>query len=307
MRKYAWLVIGAAAVVTTTGCQDRQKLTAALAEAKASEAAKDSLLTEVLETTQFVSDANAELSKAKGVTVTSARNDPGVPSAKTDREERKAALERLQQVIARLNESETKLADAEKRAKQSRSRNARLLAQIETYKKTIEDLRTTAEQQKTQYEAIIADQKNQIVTQQTQISGLNSRVDTLAATKAALTDTVQTLTSYKNTVYYAIGTKDELMKKGIVVKEGSKFLFFGGSRLEPARTFSPEAFTAIDKTKEMSIPLPHPDKKYKIISRQNPTYLASTVQDGKISGESMQIAHPEEFWAASKYLILVQD
>jgi len=301
MTKYAWLVIGAATVATTTGCQDRQKLTAALAEAKAAEAAKDSLLTEVLETTQFVSDANAELAKAKGVTLASAGNDPGVPSAKTDREARKMALERIQQVISRLDESETKLDAAEKRAKQSRQRNARLLAQIETYKKTIDDLRSTAEQQKTQYEAIIADQQNQIVT-------LNHRVDTLTATTTALTDTVSTLTSYKNTVYYAIGTKDELLKKGILVKEGSKFLFFGGTRLEPARTFSPTDFTAIDKTQATSIPLPHPDKQYKIISRQNPTYLASTVtKDGKVTGDMLQIGQPEEFWSASKYLILVQD
>lgn len=308
MMKYAWLVIGAATVATTTGCQDRQKLRAALAEAQSAEAAKDSLLTEVLETTQFVSDVNAELAKAKGVTLASASNDPGVPSAKTDREARKMALDRIQQVITRLDESETKLADAEKRAKQSRQRNARLLAQIETYKKTIDDLRTTAEQQKTQYEAIIADQQNQIVTLNHRVDTLTATTATLTATKAALTDTVANLTSYKNTVYYAIGTKDELLKKGVIVKEGSKFLFFGGTRLEPARSFSPADFTAIDKTQATSIPLPHPDKQYKIVSRQNPTYLGSTVtKDGKVTGDRLQIAQPEEFWAASKYLILVQD
>lgn len=307
MRRYAWLVIGVAAVVNTSGCQDRKRLTVALAEAKASEAEKDSLLTEVLETTQFVTDMNAELAKVKGVTVTPAGGDPGVPGAKADRAARAAALERVQQVIARLDSSETKLAETEKRAKQSRQRNARLLAQIETFKKTIDDLRTTAEQQKTQYEAIIADQKTQIVT-------LNSRVDTLAANtalltadKAALTDTVKNLTSYKNTVYYTVGTKDELLKRGVIVKEGSKFLFFGGSRVEPARTVDPSAFTAIDKTQTTSIPLPHPDKKYKIVSRQDPSHLSSTVsKDGKVSGE-LRITQPEEFWSTSKYLILVQD
>jgi hypothetical protein len=301
MKRYAWLVVGAATVLTTTGCQDRKQLTTALAEAKASEAEKDSLLTEVLETTQFVSDMNAELAKAKGVSVDSAGSDPGVPGATADRAARGAALDRLRQVITRLNESETKLAETEKRAKQSRQRNARLLAQIETFKTTIADLRSTAEQQKAQYEAIIADQQNQIVT-------LNSRVDTLAANTAALTDTVANLTSYKNTVYYAVGTKDELMKKGVVVKEGSKFLFFGGTRLEPARNAAPDLFTAIDKTKETSIRLPYPNKKYKIISRQNPTYLATPVtKDGKLSGDAIQIAQPEEFWSASKYLVLVQD
>jgi chromosome segregation ATPase len=147
MRKFAWtlLVVGAFA---TTGC-NQAELKKALADAKAAEAQKDSLLTEVLETTQFVTDVNSELAKAKALAVSTTSTDPGLPGARKDREDRKAALERVQAVINKLNESEAKLTETETRAKTSRQRNARLLAQIETYKKTIEDLRTTAEAQKT--------------------------------------------------------------------------------------------------------------------------------------------------------------
>jgi hypothetical protein len=302
--RYAWAIV--LAVVATTGC-NQAELKKALAEAKSAEAQKDSLLTEVLETTQFVSDINSELAKAKSIAIKPAGTDPGIPGAKKDREERKASLERVQQVIAKLNASEVKLAEVEARAKTSRQRNARLLAQIETYKTTIADLKATAEQQKADYEA-------QLAAANTQIVGLTGRVDTLttentqlASDKAALSDTVSTLTTYKNTVYYAVGTKDELMKRGVITKEGSKFLVFGGTRLEPARNLSPEAFTAIDKTASTTIPLPRTDKKYKIVSRQSPTFLASAVtKDGKVTG-SLEIAQPEQFWSASKYLILVQD
>jgi predicted nucleic acid-binding Zn-ribbon protein len=302
--RYAWLI--ALAVVATTGC-NQAELKKALAEAKTSEAQKDSLLTEVLETTQFVSDVNSELAKAKTLTVKSASTDPGVPGAKKDREERQASLERIKQVIVRLNEAETKLTETETRAKQSRQRNARLLAQIETFKKTVDDLRTTAEQQKTEYETALAEKDTQIAT-------LAGRVDTLSTEKAgletvnvALTDTVANLTSYKNTVYYAVGTKDELIKRGVVTKEGSKFLIFGGTKLMPARNLDPSAFTAIDKSQQTTIPLPRSDKKYKIVSRQSPSHLGPTVtKDGKVSG-SVQITQPEEFWSPSKYLILVQD
>jgi hypothetical protein len=304
MKRYAWLIV--LAVVATTGC-NQAELKKALAEAKAAEAQKDSLLTEVLETTQFVSDINSELAKAKSMTVKTASTDPGVPGAKRDREERVAALERVKTVIAKLNESEAKLAETETRAKQSRQRNARLLAQIETYKKTIEDLKTTAEQQKAEYEAALAEKDTQIATLAGRVDTLTSENTLLSSDKAALVDTVANLTSYKNTVYYAVGTKDELMKKGVITKEGSKFLIFGGTRLEPARNLAPESFTAIDKTQQTSIPLPRTDKKYKIVSRQSPTYLTSTVsKDGKVTG-SVEIAQPEEFWSASKYLILVQD
>ena len=302
--RYAWLIV--LAVVATTGC-NQAELKKALAEAKTAEAQKDSLLTEVLETTQFVSDINSEIAKAKSMSVKAAGSDPGVPGAKKDREERKVALERIKQVIARLNESEAKLTETEARAKQSRQRNARLLAQIETFKKTVEDLKTTAVQQKTEYETALAEKDTQIATLAGRVDTLSTEKATLETSNMALTDTVANLTTYKNTVYYAVGTKDELMKKGIVTKEGSKFLVFGGTRLEPARNLDPAAFTAIDKTQQTSIPLPRSDKKYKIISRQSPSHLTSNVtKDGKVEG-SVEIGQPEEFWSPSRYLILVQD
>jgi hypothetical protein len=297
MRCLGLVVILAAAV---TGCdRSRAELTKALAESQAAEAQKDSLLTEVLETTQFVSDLNSELAKAKALAVMPNSDDPGLPGVQKDREERKATLERIQQVIARLNESEAKLTETENRAKNAKIRNARLLAQIASYKQTIEDLKTAAEQQRSEQEAIIADQRTQIAT-------LAGQVDNLNLDNATLRDTVVHLTRYKNRVYYAIGTKDELIRNGVVTKEGSKFLIFGGTRLEPARKPNLEAFTMIDKTQTLSIPLPRTDKKYRIVSRQSPEYLSGDVTENGEVREVVEIASPEEFWAPSKFLILVQ-
>src|SRR4051794_17338524 len=287
--------------VAATGCsRSKAELAKALAESKAAEAQKDSLLTEVLETTQFVGDLNSELAKAKAIAVSAEGADRGMPGAQLDREERKATLERIQQVIARLNESEAKLTATENRAKNAKIRNARLLAQITTYKQTIEDLKTAAEQQRSEQEAIIADQRSQI-------ANLSGQVDELNVQTASLRDTVVHLTKYKNRVYYAIGSKDELLKNGVVTKEGSKFLIFGGTRLEPARKPNLDAFTMIDKTQTLSIPLPRSDKKYKIVSRQSPEYLAGDVSEtGEVKG-TLEIGSPEEFWSASKFLIVVQN
>ncbi|MEA2713729.1 MAG: hypothetical protein QOK27_1690 [Gemmatimonadales bacterium] len=295
--KYAGLVLMFAAA--TVGCTSRANLTKALAESKAAEAQKDSLLTEVLETTQFVSDLNSELAKAKTAAI-EIGEDRGVPGAQQDKAERQATLGKIRQVIDRLNESEAKLTETEKRVKNAKIQNARLLAQIATYKQTIEDLKTAAEQQRAETEAIIADQRNQIAS-------LTGRVDTLSLEKGWLIDTVAHLTAYKNRVYYAVGTKDELIKNGVVTREGSKFLFFGGTRLEPARRPNLDAFTMIDKTQTLSISLPRTDKKYKIVSRQSPDFLAGDISEkGEVKGV-LEIGSPEEFWSASKYLILVQN
>ena len=288
-------------VIAIAGCNRSQaELQKALAEAQAAEAQKDTLLTEVLETTQFVSDLNSELAKARSVAIAAGDEERGVPGAQQDREQRKAALLRIQQIITRLNESEAKLTAAEERAKSARARNARLLAQISTYKKTIEDLKIAAEHQRAENEAIIAEQRSQIAV-------LAGQVDTLDKERTTLKGSVARLTTYKNTVYFAVGTKDELLKNGVVTKEGSKFLVFGGTRLEPARDLNTSAFTAIDKTQTLSIALPRTDKKYKIISRQSPSFLAGDVsKKGEVRGV-VEIAAPEEFWLPSRYLILVEN
>jgi hypothetical protein len=287
-------------VLAAVGCDRRNaELQKALSESRAAEAQKDSLLTEVLETTQFVSDVNSELAKARSVAIINAGEDGGPPGAARDREERKATLARIQQVIVRLNESEAKLTVTENRAKTARIRNARLLAQISTYKRTIEDLKAAAEQQRAENEAIIADQRSQIAL-------LAGQVDTLGQERNTLRGSVANLITYKNTVFYAVGTKEELIEKGVVKKEGSKFLFFGGTRLEPARNLNASAFTAIDKTQTLSIPLPRSDRKYRIVSRQSPTFLSGDVtKDGDVKGV-IEIVSPEEFWSPSRYLILVQ-
>ena len=305
--RYVWLMLTLVMAGTTACDRSRDELNAALAEAKQVSAEKDSLLNEVLETTKFVSDLNTELAKVKSVGVSPVPASEQTASGAA--QERAAALGRIKETIARLNEAEQKLDQQTQRASRMGRRNERLLAQLESAKQTIADLKASAERQEAEYTAVIDRQK-------VEIAALASRVDTmtlvneqLSATNVALTDTVGQLTDYKNTVYYAVGTKKELIERGVVTKEGSKFLFFGGTHIVPARDLNPEAFTRVDKTRDLTIALPREDKNYKIISRQSPQFLASSslTQDGKKLHGSIQIESPEEFWAPSKYLIVVED
>jgi len=76
--------------------------------------------------------------------------------------------------------------------------------------------------------------------------------------------------------------------------------------VQPSRTLDPSAFTAIDKRQVATIQLPDSSKTYRIASRQDLSSLATPPDaDGRIRG-SVQIAAPERFWAASKYLIIVE-
>lgn len=285
--------------------QNKEELTKALADAQSLAAEKDSLITEVLETSKFVNGVNEELAKARSALVTNAATESGTP-AERDRAARTAALDRVQALVGRLNETEQRLEQSTQRARSLAGRNGTLLKQIEEYKASVDSLQATAARTETELRGMID-------SQNVQIAGLNQTLDTartmnaqLTTDKTALQDTVTDLTHYKNTVYYVAGTEEELIKKGVVVKEGSKFLFFGGKQLHPARNLDSSAFTPLDKTSALSIDLPA-DHEYKLVSRQD--ILAadtSSFKDGKVTGQ-LRIAEPETFWAPSKYLILVQN
>lgn len=285
--------------------QNKEELTKALADAQSLAAEKDSLITEVLETSKFVNGVNEELAKARSALVTNAATESGTP-AERDRAARTAALDRVQALVGRLNETEQRLEQSTQRARSLAGRNGTLLKQIEEYKTSVDSLQATAARTESELRGMID-------SQNVQIAGLNQSLDTartmnaqLTTDKTALQDTVTDLTHYKNTVYYVAGTEEELIKKGVVVKEGSKFLFFGGKQLHPARNLDSSAFTPLDKTSALTIDLPA-DHEYKLVSRQD--LLAadtSSIKDGKVTGQ-LRIAEPETFWAPSKYLILVQN
>ncbi len=268
---------------------------------------KNDLLNEVMTSTQFVNALNDEMAKLKS------RKPPKLNAALTResdinavKEERAAVVARIKELVARLDSSEARVASLRSRAAKLSKHDSTLVAQVAQYEKTIADLRQTVEQQKAEYEATIA-------RQNTQIASLNSKVDTvtrenvkLAGEKTALIDTVGTLTSEKNTAYYVIGTRDDLVKKGVLVEEGHKRLLVVGNRpVALARELDPAKFTRIDRLRDRVINLPAGE--YTIFSRQNPQYASPfTTHDGRIAG-GIRVDQPEKFWEASKFLVLVRN
>ena len=108
--------------------------------------------------------------------------------------------------------------------------------------------------------------------------------------------------------YYVIGTEDELVKKGLVVREGGANLLIRrvGRTLVPARKLDVAAFTPIDTRAVHEIDVPDTTRRYQIVSRQS----LDDVKVGQRSGTSFRgpltIADAEKFWSPSRYLIIVQ-
>ena len=145
-----------------------------------------------------------------------------------------------------------------------------------------------------------------------QIAALTAMIDTLHVQNAALNDTVTNMSVRENTVYYVIGTRDQLKRKGLIVEEGGSrvlwVLWKTGTTLQSARELDPAQFTPINKRQLTEIPLPHPDGVYRILSRQDPAYLETRPDaDRHIRGSSLRIVSPEDFWRNSRFLIIVQE
>lgn len=256
------------------------------------------LLEEVMTSTQFVNQINTELAKAKALSSTTPAQLETNAEVSQVNEERKRVMLKITHLVARLDSVQTRVASLRSRVSQLSQKDSALVAQVAAYEKTIGDLQASAEKQRADFQGVI-DKQN------TQIASLNSTVDTLTHVKMALTDTVGQLTTEKNTAYYIVGTKDELVQKGILVEEGHKrFFLVGGRKTEPARNLDPASFTKIDRLSNRTISLP--DGEYEIWSRQDPTYAQpQTSKDGKISG-GLTIDQPERFWGPSRFLIIVR-
>ena len=301
MKRIALIALG----LSVAGCTTKSAVEEARQQAAQNAAERDSLVAEVLATAALVNEINVELSRVSDTSLTLALpTEGGLEAAK---EENEVALAKIRTAINQLIESQAEIESQRERISSLSGSESSLLRQLANYEKTIEDLRTSAERREAEYKAVIEQQRSMIATLARTVDTVRAQNETLALQNVELSDSVTTLAEVSNTVYYAVGTKSELEDLGIVVNEGSKFLIFGSKTLQPARDLDPAAFTAIDKFETTQIPFPRSDKSYRILTRQNPAFLLSpTDKDGKLR-EMLEIASPDEFWSASRFLILVQN
>lgn len=147
-------------------------------------------------------------------------------------------------------------------------------------------------------QAQIADKDNQITDLKAQIEALNIELSNINTNYEEVEQEVAVKTDKLNTAYYAFGTSKELKEKGIITKEGG---FIGlGKSTKVKDDFNKEYFTKIDVSQTNSITIgakkvkiltTHPSNSYKLV--------------GEKSVEKIEILNIEEFWGASKYLVIV--
>jgi hypothetical protein len=158
-----------------------------------------------------------------------------------------------------------------------------------------------------EYERSIQEMKATVERQQAEIVTLTQRVDSLTSANTVLIARTNEMSAREDSVFVAIGSEKDLMKRGVIKKEGGTKLMFGrGKTIVAARHLEPAQFQMISKQKDLTISLPDPNKTYRVVTRQDMHFAEpQDPKKGMVKG-SLKISDPNAFWGGSKYLILVE-
>jgi hypothetical protein len=158
---------------------------------------------------------------------------------------------------------------------------------VEELEKMITFLTTQVEEKDLE----ITDLKNQLERLNIEVTEITAKYEEKAEESNQKTDQL-------NTAYYAVGTAKELKEKGVLTKEGG---FIGlGKTKKLAGDFNKNYFTKIDITQTKSINLNA--KKAKLITTHPST---SYKIEGVKTADKLTITNSQEFWGASKYMVII--
>ena len=185
-------------------------------------AQKDSLTRIVLQADDFIMQVDKSMSRVKGLPKGKKKNENLDPLARQI-ENRKLVMERVDALVARAQATAAQLARAN-------SSNVALRQQISADSALIVELNAT------------------IQRQTATIEGLSVRVDSLKNATQQLATQLATVETETAKAFYVVGKEDELVKRGVIVREGgANFLIaHPGRTLQIARSLPLDEFTTVD-------------------------------------------------------------
>jgi len=189
------------------------------------------------------------------------------------------------------------------------SRIATLKASVERTKEQIEELDAGLKRSGVRVaglERMVAGLRRSVAEKEQHIAQLATQVDTLETRVAGLSTEVedQQLVLVERqrelaTVFYAMGTKKDLTRSGVVAAKGGVLGF--GKTLEPSGNVNESVFTVLDTDQENVIRIPS-DKARVLSAQPVSSYLLQPV--GKDAVE-LRILDPKEFRKIKHLVILV--
>lgn len=161
----------------------------------------------------------------------------------------------------------------------------------------------TAEMQKTidNLQASLDAREQEITTLKSQLEALNLELSNLTMNYQETQQQSAAKTEVINTAYYAYGTSKELIKNGILTKEGG-FIGIGKSK-KMSENMDLKYFQKIDITQTKEINLGGSMKKASLSSTHPAGSYKFEGSNGKF--DKLVISDADKFWSVSKYAVII--
>lgn len=187
--------------------------------------------------------------------------------------------------------------------------------QAAALRERVDSIQTAHREAEEEWESRLAQEEERSSELDSRLADVQGEREDLEQEVATLQGQIQDLRAEAAEVYFAAGTREELLERGIIEEEGGARVILGlfwkrGESLVPGRDLDPADFQRLDRRDADVIPLPRDDVAYHVISRQNLAYMSPTPgSERRIQGgaDAIQITNPEAFWRNSRFLILMQE
>ena len=202
----------------------------------------------------------------------------------TKEEVRARLIDRLDVIRETLHNNFQRLAELQSKLSASSRKFAGLTKMVDNLKKTVEE-------------------RDQSIAELTQrVNGMQQDLTVKSQMITQKDSVIDTQYKEITTVYYIMGTRDELEKKGIIKKEGGFPFGIFGSTTTLANGFDDKEFKPLNKTMPNTIEVP--GKIDEIVPKRSAMSYTKTEVNNDQS--MLTIAEPDHFWQ-DKYLVIITD
>jgi len=237
---------------------------------------------------QYLADFNEIQSNIDKIKETEHLVSVNATGTEVDQSSKEQINNDMQLIYDLLQKNKETIAQLKRKLKKSEGRMIELEKMIENLQKQIE----LNEQE-------ITSLKQKLEEMNIKVEVLTTTVDSLNTENTNKENIISNKTEELNTAWYVYGTRKELAEHKVITKEGG---FIGIGRIEKLMdSFNKDYFTKVDITKLTSIPL-NCKKAHLVTSHPSSSYKFEGT-DKKV--DKLVITNYNDFWSASKYLVIV--
>lgn len=284
MKKYAIIVLMA---MVTFACNQEEvdQLTELKTELENEANTKDSTINDMMATFNLIQENLDEIKRRENLVSINTDGDSEMSLGKTEKINRD-----LQMINKLMVDNKALIESLSSKAKKSDVKISELERMIANLSKRVQSK-----------DAEIASLKEELISMNFKVTELNQSLDEMALENMRKQKALEESIEEINTAYFAYGTYNELNEKNVLTKEGG---FLGlGKQKTLKNDFNEEYFSKIDLTKTTSFLIY--SKKASLVTTHPEGSYEFKGNDNQI--DSLVITNPEEFWKASKYLVVLVD